>query len=127
MFSSEYRVNNQILTSLSKIDGIIDNELNKTIKDIKKDMQSNKSGESYSGKKRASKPGESPAVQSGSLIKSLSYKKIQKNQFMIQAKDQKAYMLEFGTPKMAARPFFMRFIMKHFEKMVERIQGLFRG
>lgn len=127
MFSSEYRVNNQVLTSLSKIDGIIENELEKTIKDIKKDMNTGKSGETHFGMKRSSAPGESPAVQSGSLIKSLGFKKLQKNQFQIMAKDQKAYLLEFGTPKMAARPFFMKFVIKHFEKMVVRIQGLFRG
>jgi len=127
MITTEYKVNNKILTNMSKIDGIIENELNKTIKDIKKDMNTGKSGETYYGKKRSSGPGESPAVQSGNLIKSLKYKKLQKNQFQIEANDQKAYLLEFGTPKMAARPFFMRFIMKHFEKMVGRIQDLFRG
>jgi hypothetical protein len=127
MITSEYRVNNKVLANISKIDGIIESELEQTIKDIKKDMNTSKSGETHFGKKRSSGPGESPAVQSGSLIKSLSWRKLQKNKFIIKASDKKAYLLEFGTPKMAARPFFMRFIMKHFEKMVERITELFRG
>jgi HK97 gp10 family phage protein len=56
-----------------------------------------------------SSPGETPNIDSGDLYNSVKSYRVSKLIWMTQAGDEKAYyvlFLEYGTSKMAARPFF---------------------
>jgi HK97 gp10 family phage protein len=55
---------------------------------------------------RASAPGEAPAVDTANLRNSIETDKIKEGLHAVSTNAEYAAGLEFGTPKMAARPFF---------------------
>lgn len=62
------------------------------------------SGRQY-GRHRASAPGDSPAVDTGRLRQSIGVQKVAQGHYRVGTNVQYAPLLEFGTRKMAARPF----------------------
>lgn len=52
-----------------------------------------------------SQPGEPPAVVTRDLRNSIEWQRTALNKVEVSANDPKAYLLEFGTSKMAERPF----------------------
>lgn len=54
---------------------------------------------------RASAPGDGPAVDRGDLVKSIQARKIGDGHYRVGVREPYAIFLEFGTRKMAARPF----------------------
>ena len=84
----------------------------------KASMSGPKSGQLYKrGKKmhRASAPGEAPAVDTGNLVNSFSTARAGRLRYEIDVNAEYAPHLEFGTSRMAARP-FLRPALKAVEK-----------
>jgi len=76
--------------------------------DIKTAMAEPKTGELYKRGKRmhqASAPGEAPAIDTGMLVNSISVTKEAPLRYAVTAAAEYAIHLEYGTHKMAARPF----------------------
>lgn len=74
-------------------------------------MELPKHGRFYSRRGRvhqASAPGEPPAVDTGALYESLRVEKAGDADYLVGTGDEKAVWLEFGTRRMAARPFLAR-------------------
>lgn len=89
------------------------------------DMQGGKSGRQYSHlPNQSSAPGESPAVQSGDLVRSLEQvlelDVTARATAVVSSDDNKAAMLEYGTSKMAPRP-FMRPSIDENKQAIERM------
>ena len=85
------------------------------IQEIRDSMAEKKTGRIYNIKgieHQASAPGESPAILSGTLSRSLYYKVRGSHQLEIGADAKYAGFLESGTSKMAARPFLQPVIDK---------------
>jgi hypothetical protein len=84
--------------------GVVVKDGKVAVENIKQRMRSGKSGRIYNGH-QASAPGESPAVDSGALINSLDVIQVSNSDVAVYSSDPKAPLLEYGTSKMAARPF----------------------
>lgn len=80
-------------------DALADAEMN-----IKDEMAAAKSGRWYDGH-QASAPGEAPAIDSGELVESLEVTDVIDGEGAIGTNAEHAEYLEYGTSKMAARPF----------------------
>lgn len=85
---------------------VVEETVEEIYNDIVADMQAAKSGRSYGvrGLHTASAPGESPAIDSGELVSSLDTD-VQGTQGAVYTDDPKSVWLEYGTSRMAARPF----------------------
>lgn len=76
--------------------------------------------------KHRSKPNSPPGRLSGKLRKSIRYKAIKEDGehvLIVGSNDFKANWLEFGTSKMAARPFLFPTINKHKEEIMDIMAG----
>lgn len=71
---------------------------------VKAEMAGPKSGRWYGGH-QASAPGEAPAVDTGTLINSVQTD-VQGTEGSVYTNQEVAPMLEYGTSRMAPRPFF---------------------
>ena len=72
--------------------------------DMQAQMAQSKSGHWY-GKHQASAPGEAPAIDTSELVNSLGAKALKRLVWIVWAGAEYAIHLEYGTVKMAARPF----------------------
>jgi hypothetical protein len=89
---------------------LLDKESKKVLEDIRGSMRSAKSGRTYrrpgGGTYIASAPGESPAVKTGALIRSLRARKSNGGlKVRITAEVKHGKWMEQGTDKIAPRPF----------------------
>lgn len=82
--------------------------------DMQAQMAQAKSGRWY-GAHQASAPGEAPAIDTSELVNSLGAKALKRLVWMVWAGAEYAIHLEYGTVKMAARP-FMRPAAKRISK-----------
>lgn len=73
--------------------------------DAKQRMAEPKSGRMY-GAHRASAPGEAPAMDTGALASSIQVAPERGSTYVVFTNQEYAAHLEFGTVKMAPRPFF---------------------
>lgn len=71
----------------------------------KTSMAGPKSGRMY-GAHRASAPGESPAIDTGNLANSIGTESLGGASHIVYAGTEYALSLEFGSPRVAPRPFF---------------------
>lgn len=76
-------------------------------------------------KVEASYPGSPPNNNFGDLIDSLNFDIVNSQKILFYSDSPYAVFLEFGTHKMAARPFFRRNVRKSIEKLEERIKQRF--
>lgn len=89
-----------------------------------------KSGELYSrgGRShRASAPGEAPAVDYGNLYNSIQIEEVTPERAIVSASAEYAEHLEFGTSRMAARPFMRPAVDEHEREIVDAIEAAVRG
>ena len=75
---------------------------------------------------RASAPGEAPAKDTGDLIKSIYYRKIDADTAAIGSQLKYAFRLEFGTRKMAARPSWVPAAEKNALRLQKRLTRIIR-
>lgn len=107
----------------------------KTIEDIenisKDSMQGPKSGREYPSKGRkmhqASAPGEAPAIDTGNLVNSIQSKMIGATTGIVFTNTEYAPPLEYGSSKMAARPFFLPAAKAAYPAFVQAMKGIIRG
>lgn len=90
-------------------------------------METPKHGREYRRGKKihvASAPGEPPAIDMGYLANSIQTKRIQPLLWHVTVGAAYGYILEFGSRKMAARPFMRPAAKAYFPTFVERIKAL---
>ena len=87
-------------------------------------MDEPKSGLVY-GAHQASAPGEAPAVDTGALKSSLYAKRIRNAVWEVGAGMEYAPHLEFGTTRMAARPYFVRSLLEVGKTILKEIKVIF--
>ncbi len=92
---------------------------------IKADMAAEKSGRFY-GSHRASAPGETPAVDTSNLINSIMTEDAGGNQVFVGTNAEYAEPLEFGTARMAARPFLRPGAEKNREAITAAVQTILK-
>jgi len=88
-----------------------------------------KSGQLYSrgGKShRASAPGEAPAVDYSNLYNSIQIEEVTPEQAIVSASAEYAEHLEFGTSRMAARPYLRPAVDEHEGEIVAAIEDAVR-
>lgn len=72
----------------------------------------------------ASAPGEAPAVDYGHLVNSIKVHKVHDLLWYVTVGAAYGYILEFGSVKMAARPFMRPAAKAYFQTFVNRIKAL---
>lgn len=93
----------------------------------KESMAEPKSGRLYQRGKvvhQASAPGEAPAIDTGHLVNSFFIRKLNRLQRLITVGAEYAVHLEFGTSRMAARPFLrpaLKKVAPHFRMAMAEI------
>lgn len=120
MINAEWKPNNKAFKTFDGIDSIVKEYAERAVEDMKRSMQSPKRGQMRDGH-IASAPGESPAVYSTELINSLSVDKIKKSSYEVSADAEHAMYLEYGTHKIAPRPFFFKALEKNAKKMMQAL------
>lgn len=115
-----------------QVEKILRETATKIVDQAKMGMREPKSGRYYvvsrTGKlHRASAPGESPAIDTGNLVNSFEIKKINDALFKINVNADYASHLEFGTTKMAPRPFLIPAVEKLKDYFVKELSKLFEA
>jgi phage gpG-like protein len=90
---------------------------------IKRDMAEPKTGELY-GSHRASAPGESPAMDTGTLAGSIQVEPTGATSAAVATNMDYAAHLEYGTVNMAARPAWVPAAEEVRPRFIRRLQGL---
>lgn len=72
-----------------------------------------------------SKPGDPPGVDTGALRASVHAEKVKENTYAAMDGVEYGAFLEFGTPRMAARPWLGPAVFKMMQTFSERWKGLF--
>lgn len=93
---------------------------------IKQSMQEGHHGRIYrrGGKvHQASAPGETPAIDYGFLVNSIEASLLDSNTAQVTTNSEAAPALEFGTGRMAARPFMRPAIDEHENEIVRAVQA----
>lgn len=97
-----------------------------TVSDVKRAIQRGpKTGLEYRrGKKvhRSSAPGQAPATDTGALVNSVYYRKVDDFTMAVGSRLEYAFYLEFGTRKMAARPAWLPAAEKNAPRLEKRIR-----
>lgn len=121
--SVELKINEAMIRALfDQSDKILDDLADDLAKEMKKRiLTGSKSGRRY-GSHTASAPGQSPANDTGALVKSISVEKKNKTADVVIDKEYAEY-LELGTSKMRPRPFIMPSIQKIKKQLSNRLQG----
>ena len=70
---------------------------------------------------QASAPGQAPATDTGSLLRSLYFKQLGGSNFAIGSDIPYSYYLEFGTRKIAKRPAWIPAVERAIPKMLKRV------
>ena len=91
----------------------------------KESMMGPKSGRMYkvsrTGKQhQASAPGQAPAIDTGNLVNSIRHQRVGQENARTYTNTEYAAHLEFGTAKMAPRPFMTPAMMKSIDYMAKR-------
>ena len=110
---------------LASLTGGIVRILDEIGRDLERDIKTHFTGAGQpKAKRRASLPGEPPAVQSGTLKGSITYE-VDKTKLLVRVGTNLEYgkHLELGTHKMAARPY----IRPSFERKRREIRKMFKG
>jgi HK97 gp10 family phage protein len=117
----------QLLKLLDEANNITEKAADKMATEMKKSILSGaKSGNQYfknGARHTASAPGQSPANQSGALVKSIKVSK-EKNKSIISISKNYAVFLEFGTSRMRARPFIIPAFQKTKKWFSDKLKGL---
>lgn len=112
-----------LLLILDKADKLTDEAAEFMAADMKKRITSGpKSGRRY-GNHISSAPGQSPANWTGALVRSIKVKKEKHRAFVFIEKKYAEY-LEFGTSKMAPRPFIIPAFLTTKKWFSERLKRL---
>lgn len=93
---------------------------------IKQSMQEGHHGRVYRRGGRAhqaSAPGETPAIDYGSLVNSIVSELTAINESQVSTSSEVAAPLEFGTVSMAARPFFRPAVDEHHGEVAEAVRA----
>lgn len=100
---------------IDKIDEVAEDAVRETaatvVDDVLVSFAQPKSGRIYGGH-QASAPGESPAIDEGDLSNSIRQEKIDEASYRVGSTDEKAPHLEFGTSRIAPRPFLTPAFLK---------------
>ena len=117
----------QFFKLLDEANGLTEKAADKMANEMKKSILSGaKSGNQYyknGARHTASAPGQSPANQSGELVRSINVVK-EKNKSTIHIKKNYAVFLEFGTSKMRPRPFILPSFFKTKKWFTDKLKGL---
>lgn len=91
-------------------------------------MQGTKSGRTYRRGRnrlhRASAPGQAPAIDTGMLVNAHAVRQVGPMRYRIEVSTEYALPLEFGTGRMAARPFLRPAVEKEYFDMVGELRHL---
>jgi HK97 gp10 family phage protein len=121
----------EFLKLLDDANAITEEAADKMVENMKTSILSGaKSGRQYyknGGRHTASAPGQSPANQTGDLVKSIKVSK-SKNKATISISKNYAVFLEFGTSKMRPRPFILPAFQKTKKWFSDKLHRLaYRG
>jgi len=122
MITTEWKPNKRVVDRIKNFDKTFDNEMKSIIPDARKAME-----QTIKNEEGRSKAGNPPAIDSGELIKGLRIRKIKAFHYEYRSTAPYSEALEFGTPTMPARPFFMIFAKKHLSAVFKNLTNLFRG
>jgi len=75
---------------------------------------------------RASAPGEAPAIDTGALVNSIHTEFLTATSAVVYTNQEYAQALEYGSKRMAARPFFTPAAEISFEEMLESMSDIER-
>ncbi len=73
---------------------------------------------------RASAPGEAPATDTGALVSSIYFNRLNDTTAAIGSRLEYAFYLEFGTLRMAARPSWVPSVEKNIPRLQKRIERI---
>ncbi len=93
---------------------------------LKQSLEGPRSGRIYkrgSGTHQASAPGEAPATDIGTLANSIQHRRLRPLQHEVAIGAEYAAALEFGTGRMAARPFVRPWIESDLKPALEAIEA----
>ena len=93
-----------IALAVKQADQAIGKRALRVVADIQRELSTPGQGAQY-GRHRASAPGDAPAVDTGRLRQSISAVRIDTGHWRVGTNVEYALYLEFGTRKIAARPF----------------------
>jgi HK97 gp10 family phage protein len=117
----------QFMKLLDDANAITEKAADKMATEMKNSILSGaKSGKQYfknGARHTASAPGQSPANQSGALVKSIKVGK-ERNKSTISISKNYAVFLEFGTSKMRPRPFILPAFQKTKKWFSDKLKGL---
>lgn len=125
---------NRIPAIRAKLPVLLEAHVEKTARAVqdeaKMSMRTAKSGRIYKVSKtgkthQASAPGEAPAIDTGNLVNSMAIEKVSEAVYMVSAGTEYAQPLEFGSKRMAARPFLGPAVEKCREAFLAGIGRLF--
>lgn len=125
---------NRIPAIRAKLPVLLEAHVEKTARSVqdeaKMSMRTAKSGRIYKRGKggkthQASAPGEAPAIDTGNLVNSMAIEKVSEAVYMVSAGTEYAQALEFGSKRMAARPFLGPAVEKCREAFIAGITRLF--
>jgi len=132
MINSEVKWYGKQFESIFNVDSgiIFKEEAENAIKMMKEEIEKNQSqGNTYyrtkngsSKKVVASIAGATPNNNFNDLSNSFSVSQINEQKYLVSSDSPYVVFLEFGTSKMAARPFFRRNVRKAIERVQERIK-----
>ena len=101
-----------------------------TISDVKRAIQRGpKTGRKYQRGRKvhiASAPGQAPATDTGALVSSIYYRRIDDYTVAVGSRLDYAFHLEFGTRRMAARPSWLPAAEKNAARLQKRIARIIR-
>lgn len=116
---------NNLELVVSQIDEAVEEAVKDAANGVVDDMAASfaapKTGRFY-GTHQASAAGEAPAVLEGDLLNSLGAERIGKAHWRVGVSDEKALWLEFGTSRMAPRPYFIPAMVKAQKKLVSGLK-----
>lgn len=113
----------------------VDDELSDIAAELEGDIvlsiqQGAKTGRIYKRKgvtHQASAPGQSPASDTGTLKKSIYSERARKLTYVVGSRIVYALHLEYGTTRMAARPFFRPSVEKMAKQITGRLEQAIKG
>lgn len=122
MITTEWRPNKNVFNKINQIDNIVAKGIEEIIPETKEAM-----AETQKNNEGRSTPGNPPAIDTGRLVDGLVLSKKGILSYEYRSKTPYSVNLEFGTPKMAARPFFKKFATIQFNKVMKKLENLLKG
>jgi len=112
-----------------RLPGAVKDVIGETLDDLETDVKTSMAGPKGGliyGAHQASAPGEAPAVDTGNLIDSVQQTMVKADQGLLYTNAEYAEYLEFGTTRMANRPFFVPAAEKERREFVRKMTDLER-